>query len=379
MRGNLTIIIAIIFIFFFLRSCEKYEEDPNYPSTAFISDGAYLGEYWPTDKWRTCSPEEVGMDPEKLRELNEEIILLMELHVDIHSVLIIKDGYIVAEQYYSEDYSEDSLHPIASCTKSITSALFGIAMEKGYLTGVDQRLVDFFPELDVQNLSEEKESITLEHMLTMSSGLEWYELEYFYSDDRNTFRQWVNNGGGIQFVLDRPMVAAPGEIYSYNTGASHVLSGILQKVTSTRTDSFALKHLFEPLGIDQYYWPVDGGGIAFGGSSMRMTPRDMARFGYLYLKNGTWNGVQIIPEDWVEVSQQQHIERKYIEDYYYGYHWWVSDHDSYSAVGYGGQWITVVPEHDLVVVFTNSFEEGEILQLSTPERLTETYILPSLN
>ena len=162
MKGLLAIIIALFFFIFLLGSCEKYEEDPDFPSTDFISDGAYLGEYWPTQQWRSCAPDEVGMDPDKFRELNEEIILLLEMHVDIHGVLIVKDGYIVAEQYYSEDYSADSLHQIASCTKSITSALYGIAMEKGYLQSVDQLIYDFFPEYEIQNQSEQKESITLD-------------------------------------------------------------------------------------------------------------------------------------------------------------------------------------------------------------------------
>jgi len=378
MKGLLTIIIALFFLFFFVNSCEKYEEDADFPSTEFISEGDYLGEYWPTNAWRKCAPGEVGMDFNKLRELNEEIILLKDLHIDIHSVLIIKDGYIVAEQYYSEDYNVDSLHPIASCTKSITSAMYGIAVEKGFLQNVDQNMVEFFPGNNVQNLSEEKERITLEHLLTMSSGLEWYEDEYPYNDERNTFRQWINQGGGIQFVLDRPMVASPGEVFSYNTGASHLLSGILQKLTGIRTDSFALANLFTPLGINTFYWPIDGNGIAYGGSSMRLTPRDMARFGYLYLKNGKWDGTQIIPENWVQESQQPHIERKYSPGNYYGYLWWVSGQNSYSAVGYGGQRITVIPEHDLVVIFTNGFTEGDDLEWNTPDRLIDTYIIPSI-
>jgi CubicO group peptidase (beta-lactamase class C family) len=174
------------------------------------------------------------------------------------------------------------------------------------------------------------------------------------------------------------MVAAPGYLYSYNTGASHVLSGILQKATGTRTDSFALEELFKPLGIDSYYWPVDGHGIAYGGSAVRLTPRDMARFGYLYLKEGLWEGKQLVSKEWVQASQQKHIKRKYIEDYYYGYHWWVSDQNTYSAVGYAGQWITVVPQHDLVVVFTNGFSEGDDFQWTTPGRLMETYVIPAL-
>ncbi len=371
-----TIALILISLAF---GCEKYDDDPIFPASDFISEGNYQGTYWPTELWRECTPEQVGMDPLKLKELNEEVRLLLEMHIDVHSVLIIKDGYIVAEQYYSDDYGVDSLHRIYSCTKSITSALFGIAIEKGYLNGVEERMLDFFPDTEIQNRSDHKEDITLEDLLTMSSGLEWYEMDYPYGDDRNTFRQWIDQGAGVQFVLDRPMVAAPGYIYSYSTGSSHVLSGILQNATGVRSDSFALKHLFEPLGIDKYYWPVDGDGVAYGGSAMRLSPRDMARFGYLYLMNGVWEGKQIVPEEWVEVSQQKHIARKFIEDDYYGYHWWVSDYNTYSAVGYSGQWITVVPEHNLVVVFTNDFTEGDNLQWNTPERLLNTYIIPAIN
>jgi len=370
-------LLSLLFLPF--TSCEKYEDDPLFPASDFISEGSFQGDYWPTESWRKCAPGEVGMDPLKLKELNEEVRLLLEMEIDIHGVLIVKDGYIVAEQYYSEEYGPDSLHRIASCTKSITSALYGIALDKGYLSSVDQRMLDFFPDQEIQNRSELKESITLEDLLTMSSGLEWYEMEYPYGDERNTFRQWINQGAGIQFVLDLPMVAAPGYVYSYSTGASHLLSGILQLATGVRTDSFALEHLFKPLGIDSYYWPVDGKGIAYGGSSTRFTPRDMARFGYLYLREGEWEGKQIVPREWVEASQQKHIKRKYIEDYYYGYHWWVSDQNTYSAVGYAGQWITVVPDHNLVVVFTNNFSEEESFQWLTPERLMETYILPALD
>ena len=146
-----------------------------------------------------------------------------------------------------------------------------------------------------------------------------------------------------------------------------------------RADSFALEHLFTPLGISQYHWPVDAQGVAYGGYGARMLPRDMAKFGYLYLKDGIWDGEQLVPAAWVEASQQKHIPRKYIEDNYYGYHWWVSSQGYYSAVGFGGQWIMVVPEHGLVVVFTNHFVEGDQLQWSTPERLLTTYILPAVN
>ena len=373
------LLLAALWLLSLSPGCEKYDDDPTFPASDFISNGDYLGDYWPTDAWRECDPEEVGMDPKKLKELNEEIRLLLEINIEVHSIVVIKDGYIVAEQYYSDDYGPDDLHRIYSCTKSLTSALLGIASGKNLLGGLDQKMTSFFPEYEIQNISDDKKAIDLEHLLTMGAGLEWHELEYPYEDERNTFRNWSDSGGGVKFVLDQPMVAIPGEDYSYNTGVSHVLSGILQKVSGVRADSFAMDNLFDPLGIDQFYWPIDDEGVAFGGSGVRLTPRDMARFGYLYLKNGTWDATQIIPEIWVEASQQKHMMRKYIPDNYYGYQFWVSDYDTYSAVGYGGQWITIVPEHDLVVVFNNRFTDGDDLQWTTPERLLTTYIIPAIN
>lgn len=374
----MTVLLAGILLLLYMPACEKYDDDPIFPASALISDGTYQGDYWPTDAWKECDPKEVGMDPKMLKELNEEIRLLLEMNVEVHSIVIVKDGYIVAEQYYSDDYGQEDLHRIYSCTKSLTSALLGIASGKGLLGGIDQKMTTFFPEYDIQNMSEAKSSISIEHLLTMSAGLEWYELEYPYMDDRNTFRDWSDGGGGIKYVLDLPMIAAPGNEYTYNTGASHVLSGILQKVSGVRADSFAIDNLFGPLGIDLFYWPIDNEGVAYGGSGVRLTARDMARFGYLYLKNGMWDGTQIIPEAWVETSQEKHMPRKYIPDNYYGYQFWVSDYNTYSAVGYGGQWITIVPEHDLVVVFNNRFAEGDDLQWTTPERLLNTYIIPAI-
>jgi CubicO group peptidase (beta-lactamase class C family) len=350
---TITYISLLTLVLGLSSGCEKYDDDPIFPASDFISEGEYKGSYWPTTAWRSCAPDEVGMDPKKLKELNEEMRLLLEMNIEVHTILIVKDGYIVAEQYYSDDYGPDDLHRIYSCTKSLTSALLGIASGEGLLGGLDQKMVSFFPEYEIQNMSEDKNAINIEHLLTMSAGLEWYELEYPYGDERNTFRDWSDSGGGVKYVLDQPMVASPGEEYSYSTGVSHVLSGILQKATGMRADSFAMENLFAPLGIEQFYWPIDNQGVAYGGSGARLTPRDMARIGYLYLNNGIWDGSQIVPESWVEASQQKHIGRKYIPDYYYGYQFWVSDYDAYSAVGFGGQWITMVPEHDLVVVYNN--------------------------
>ena len=377
MKINKLISLIIITLIILFYSCEK-DEVELYPQSDFISEGQWEGEYWPTNGWRTCKPEEVGMDSKKLAELNEEVQTLLELHIDVHNILIIKDGYIVAEQYYSDEYGRDNLHSIHSCTKSITSALTGIAIKHGYIADLNQKMVDFFSEYEIENLTEEKQQITLKHLLTMSAGLEWYELEFLYSDERNTFRDFADSDNRVKFVLDRPMLSIPGEEYSYNTGISHVLSAILQKSIGTRLDSFAVKNLFKPLGINDYYWPYDAHGVSYGGNGMRLTSRDMAKFGYLYLKNGVWGNRQIVPEYWVQASQQKHVKRKYISDNFYGYHWWVSNQNSYSAVGFAGQWISIFPQQNLVVVFNNQFKEGDDFQWNTPQRLVHTYILPAI-
>ncbi|MDX2431326.1 MAG: serine hydrolase [Bacteroides sp.] len=373
-----TYLLSIGLLLLAFLGCENYDDDPIFPASDFIAEGEYQGEYWPTVAWRTCDPKDVGMDPKKLKELNEEIRLLLEMEVEIHSMVIIRKGYIVAEQYYSEEYGPDDMHRIHSCTKSITSALLGISLGQGLLNSVDEKMLSFFPEYNIENLSEDKKNISLEHLLTMSSGLEWYEIEYPYGDSRNTFRQWYDGGARVKFVLDLPVIAAPGEEFSYSSGSSHVLSAVVKKLTGIRADSFAMEHLLSPIGIDEIYWPTDDEGVPLGGAGARLTPRNMARFGYLYLKNGSWDGKQIVPADWVELSQQKHMPRKYIPDSYYGYQFWVSDYGAYSAVGYQGQWITIVPEHDLVVIFNNKFVEGDDFQWSTPERLLTTYIIPAI-
>ena len=136
------------------------------------------------------------------------------MQVNVHSIVIVRKGYIVAEQYYSDDYGPEDLHRIYSCTKSINSALLGITIEQGYLSGVNEKMIDFFPEYEIENLTDDKRNITLEHLLTMSSGLEWYEMEYPNGDNRNNLRKWDDNGGRVKFVKDKPNVAQTVENFA---------------------------------------------------------------------------------------------------------------------------------------------------------------------
>jgi CubicO group peptidase (beta-lactamase class C family) len=361
-------------------SCNKADTGSGlFPSKDFIKTGSYLGEYFPTTQWRECNPEEVDMNDNYIKDLNNEIVRLVESGVDMHGILITRKGYIVAEQYYSIYFDKNTEHVIHSCTKSFTSALFGIALSEGYIAGIDARMVDYFPEYDIENLTNSKKDIMLEHMLTMSSGLDWDELDFPYSDPRNTYYQWRNSDDHIQFILDRPMEYSPGEIQNYNSGLSDLLSVIIQKTTGVRTDSFAIEKLFNPLGIDDFYWPVDVKDYAMGGGGMRMNTRDMARFGFLYLNEGQWDGKQILPAEWVGESQEKHLPFQHISNYYYGYQFWISSFGMYAAVGYGGQWIMILPDYELVVVFINNFEESNGEQWNIPERLVRDYIIPSVN
>jgi CubicO group peptidase (beta-lactamase class C family) len=168
-------------------ACEKDRDfSPAFPSRAILGSGPYQGSYWPTGGWRSCAPESVGMDAELLRKMNEDMVLQMRLHIDVHSVLVIRKGYIVAEQYYSDEFSSDSLHYLFSVTKSVLSAAFGIADDQGLIPSLDTPLMNFFPDYQWEN-PEGKDRITLEHALTMTDGFEWYELQYLYGDDLNTF------------------------------------------------------------------------------------------------------------------------------------------------------------------------------------------------
>jgi CubicO group peptidase (beta-lactamase class C family) len=313
-------------------------------------------------------------------DLNYEIATLVAENYEIHSVLIIKDGYIVAEKYYSKYFDRETWHKIHSCTKSFTSALIGIAIKEGYISGTNVKMLDYFQDYEIENISLAKQSITLEHMLTMSAGLDWDELDYLYSDPQNTHYQWRRSDDMIKFVLDRPMEYAPGEVQDYNSGLSELLAAIVQKATGIRADSFALEKLFSPLGIDDFYWPINKNGYARGGGGMRLVPRDMAKLGYLHTMNGKWENDQIVSEDWISESGKKHLISQHIPGFWYGYQFWVAgDGMMYTALGYAGQWIMIVPELDLVAVFNNHFDEGVEDQESTPARLFYDYVIPAVS
>ncbi len=304
-------------------------------------------EYWPTNGWRSSTPEEQGMDSEKLATADEFITNRLP---DAFSLLVVKNGYLVFEKYYSWG-SPDRYAVVHSVTKSFTSALIGIALNQGHLYSVDQKLMDFFPEYATDELDPRKKEISLEHLLTMSAGFRWRE----WGPD---MRNWYSSSDWLKFAIQLPQENSPGDAFNYNTSTSHLLSAILARSTKTSTMDFAKQSLFEPLGIESSYWHQDPQGYYIGGFGLGLSARDLAKFGFLYLNHGFWNGQSIVPEYWVKESTRQwmHSYNMY-GPIGYGYQWWIKEVDgcfSYRAWGRRGQFIVVIPELDMVIVVTSN-------------------------
>lgn len=317
--------------------------------------------YWPTADWRTSSPEDQGMDSQQLDKM---LAAIKEQNLNLHSLLIIRNGYLVSENYFGS-YQPDTRHQLYSVTKSFIATLIGIALDKGYLTGTDQRIVDFFPERTFARLDQQKSAMTLDDTLTMRTGLDWREGDPAY-------RAMYMSSDWVKAVLDEPMIAAPGSRFNYCSGCSHVLSAILKQATDMNPRDFAEQYLFKPLGITNVQWDTDAEGIPIGGWGLQITPRDMAKLGYLYLHHGQWDGQQIVSSAWVENATRTHTETD--GEMGYGYQWWTYPSlAAYTALGLGGQTVFVVPKLDLIIVTTAELDNHDPIF-----RLIEQYILPAV-
>lgn len=321
-----------------------------------------LPDSWPTQDWPVAAPESQGMDSKKLAQM---LAYIHQQAIDLHSLLVIRNGFLVSETYFA-GYEQDTPHKQFSCTKSFISTLVGIAIAQGKISNLDQATLSFFPAQQFENIDKRKQAMTLENLLTMTSGLDWEEGDQAY-------RAMYSSSDWAKQVLDLPMRADPGSSFNYCSGCSHILSSILQVQTGMPTQEFAAQNLFAPLGITGYTWDTDAAGNAIGGWGLSLTPRQMAKLGYLYLHMGMWNGQQIIPQSWVETATQIHISTGDGKNGY-GYQWWVyPDLGGYSALGRGGQTIFVAPALNLIVVTTAELDGHDKIF-----RLLDGYILPSV-
>ncbi len=320
---------------------------------------------YPQEEWSTATPEAQGMRSDVLADMLAHI---EERSFHIDSVLVVRNGHIVLDAYFWP-FQPGEKHIIHSCTKSVMSALIGIAIDKGYIQSVDQPIAAFFPDVTIANMDPRKESLTLENLLTMTSGFACRDSYLYRWKGLIEMRASADWG---QYVLDLPMSASPGERFEYCNGVSYLLSVIIQNTTRMRTLAFARRHLFEPLGIQDVGWDTSPQGVDIGWGQMRLKPHDMARFGWLYLNRGRWADKQVVPSAWVASSTRSHIDATLFD--HYGYQWWVADAGYYAAVGFKGQRIFVVPDMNLVAVFTGDLTGKESLVAHT---LLEDFIIPA--
>lgn len=387
---------AVVLLSLHLMGCGAESSSP------VVSDGSYPGETWPVS-----TPEAEGIDPAAIDEIHADMEAGKYGLID--HFLLIRNGRVVADYHYEQDYEsiaanydttnhqynydhpawhpyyrDTKLHTMQSVTKSVTSAAFGIAVDEGLLNDVQSPAMSLFEGYQQDFSDGRRNSVKLEDLLTMRSGIDWNEM-ISYDDSTNSCVLMEASDEWIQFVLDQPMREEPGTVFDYNSGASVLLGKLVRIGTGKRIDDWAREKLFEPIGIDEFYWKITPDGEVDTEGGLYLTTHDLARIGYLFLRDGQWNGRQIISQDWTSVSTSPVVADTYPDsediNVGYGYQWWVPDQADgktqiFAANGYGGQFLLVAPEYDIVAVF-NGWNTHEAPEMSTWRTLQER-ILPAV-
>lgn len=359
-----------------------------------VSEGADAELPWPVS-----SPSQEGVDSLVLDSIHQEIS--QGLYGLVDRFLVIRNGKILVDHTYEQDYDsvmvlfdttnyqynydhtawhpyyrDTDLHTMQSVTKSVTSVLFGIAVDEGLIPGVDTSAMAYFTGYDVDLSDERRQAMTLEDLLTMRSGIEWDEENY--DEANNSCILMENSDDWISFVLRHPMDTMPGEVFEYNSGASVLLGKIVREATGKRIDKWAEEKLFGPLDID-YYWKITPRGEVDTEGGLYLSTYDMAKIGYLMMNGGQWEGQQIVSKEWVEQSLRPAVQ--FNERRGYGYQWWIPEHRDgqtriFAGNGYGGQFLMVAPEYELIVAF-NGWQHHGRPEMSTWLALEER-ILPGV-
>jgi CubicO group peptidase (beta-lactamase class C family) len=317
---------------------------------------------------------------------------------DVHSILVVRDRRLVFEEYFDgskfslaqytggSGFDRDDTHNLASVTKSFTTTLVGMAIDQGHIESVHKQVFDFFPEhADLVAQDPRRGDMTLRDLLLMMSGISWSDLgTYSYDDPRNDLVRMFNSADPIRYALSKELYTYPGTVFDYCNANTNILGEVVTRATGQRLDLFAQLNLFDPLGIVHLEWQMLPNDVVFASGDLRLRPRDMAKFGELFLKMGLWGEEQVVSRDWVEVATERHAVPSASHDWAdaYGYGWWHWDlssggrtHRTYQASGWGGQWIIVIPEHEMVVVSTGgNYYQTEPMPV---RRMLTDYVLPA--
>jgi CubicO group peptidase (beta-lactamase class C family) len=345
-----------------------------------------------SDEWQTIAPNVVGLDQKMLETLVGKI--RDGEFGNIHSLLIARNGRLAVEEYFrgpdehrgesvgSVIFSAADLHDLRSVTKSVVSALFGIALASDPRRSVDDPILSYFPQYkDLQ--TPDRLAIRLRDLLSMTAGWDWNE-DLPYTDPRNSETRMDAAPDRYRFILEQPMASKPGQKFTYNGGCTALLAAVIARWAKMPIDQYAEQVLFRPLQISQYEWIKDATGTPIAASGLRLRPRDLLKFGQLYLDKGKWNGAQIVPESWVEASLTPHVTVG--GDQKYGYQWWLLADSKApdqsivwgAAYGNGGQRIWLVPSANVVVVLTAGLYNDPNTRQILP-RILNDYILAAIH
>ncbi len=318
---------------------------------------------------------EQGINYEKLIKL---LNYITNSHQELHSLIILRNGYLITD-LHSFPFNNDLPLYVNCCTESIMSALVGIAIAEGLIQSVDEKVLNYFPEyvneFDTEICDRYKRDITIEHLLKMTTGIEWDDTSVIFGENSYDSRMYRSDDP-VRFVFEQPMREEPGKRYNHCCGAMQVLSAILQKVSGISAAEYAEIKLFEPLGIPGAEWESDKNGVSIGCNGLSLPAWGLAKIGQLYLQKGRWEGVQIIPEAWVSISTKKHIDTPNGPWSFYGcgYQWNINRYGGYSAKGVTGQYLSIVPSLNMVVVMMSPLPLDQFYWYET---LMETFIIPA--
>jgi hypothetical protein len=346
---------------------------------------------WPTRAWPTSTANDQKLLSALLEEFDRKIYEKKLGYVD--RLVVIANGYKIIDERYENDYRAISrqrrtpigcgtdacagwtgdpefnyldpdrhpfyrgrdIHTLQSVTKSVTSALIGVAIQRKEIRGVDAPLLSLLAGYDGSRVDPRLRRATLADLLTMRTGIEWHEQDRPL-DSTNTTIQLEASRDWVQFTLSQPMDAEPGTKWVYNSGTSHMMSAILRNATGMTADKYAEAHLFGPLGIRDYHWKREPRGLPDTEGGLYLDAEQLAKIGYLYLNDGVWDGKRLLPEGWVKASTARHVDRANAAGYGYGYQWWRLDRrntEIWAALGFGGQFLLVLPAQRIVAVINS--------------------------
>lgn len=369
-------LLSCLLIVFFFVSCNQQQKAESVKG----EDGIIVG-----------SMADAGLDSTIIKRIDTAIT--NGTYPNIHSILITRHNKLVYEQYWPgkdqswgddlgiRQQSKDSLHDIRSISKSIVSACIGIAIQQGKIKNVEQRVFDFFPEyakLDTGLIS----SLTIKHLLTMSSGLKWNE-EVPYDNPENSEIRMIRSNNPVEYVLSQPMDHPAGKEWKYNGGTTQLLAAIIEKTTGKKVDQFAKENLFQPLGIEKFEWiKYPGTDLPAAASALRLTSRDLLKFGLLYNNGGTWNGKNILPSKWIEESFNSYVQRPRGGGYGYQFWTWQDTLNNkpvafVACIGNGDQRILFDKSNDLLIVATaGNYNKWDIE--NNVYAMVKNYIYPAI-